>query len=563
MVNEMGSANSILSSISGQTNLPEKIVSVSELENSGINFNSHNTNSEIKKIIGSDPIVVTSDNIIFTTDATLPNCMRVKTILRALGKTQTIIVSNAVIGHLQALQLEDELVADKIVKADVLTDIKDSAIQKFFDSIVSEAISQRASDIKIYIRRDNKGQVYFKINGEYILQRGFSHKKENLYKKMMTAVVDFTLHKNGGDSSVNFRSDIPMDLQLPMNVEKVGNIKLRMGSIPGEHESLSISLRIPQNGNTSRIPTLAELGFTPEHVALIEDALKAPFGLILFTGPTGSGKTTTIASALTLLPDNSPTITLEDPVEISIPNKPSIIQCPIFEDDPERDWAAMLRQTLRQDPDTIMIGEIRDPSVAKTLNRAAGTGHLVLSTLHVNSVVDIPSALEFYELPLYKIADSNFLRTAVGSRLVRAVCPHCSHSLADLPDSDRNLHRLKTYFHSSLESVRVKNDEGCEKCNFSGTSGRKLIAEVVNFDGMARKFILEQRYEEWRAYLKKMGWLDMKDHAESLVRQGLVCPFEAESNIVSPFGIDTGVNSSFNYGEFRETLSVGKSINER
>src|SRR5690606_38985515 len=122
----------------------------------------------------------------------------------------------------------------------------------------------------------------------------------------------------------------------------------------------------------------------------------------------------------------------------------------------------------------------------------------------------------------------------------KGVCANCSTPLSEISETSLEITRLKTYFHDALTTVRVHNPKGCTHCGHTGIRGRQLIAEVVQLDGVGRSLILEQRYSDWKDHLITQGWIDMKGHAESKVRAGLVCPFEAEGNIVSPFGTHSG-----------------------
>lgn len=540
-----------------------RIYTVKELEDSRIDYRTVSKYENIVRLCESTPsLFVTVHSVIFCSDITHESYALAKALLRKLGyQPKTCQVSDTVIKHIKALY-DDYKTIGSVIKDDSFTNKINGADEEspaisFFFAIAEDAIKQGASDIKIYIRAgQNTSKVFFKINGSYSVQSAFSARRKDTYVGMMRAVIDYHIHKCNGDASNQFSEDVPMDEQIPFTFPGVGTIKIRMSGMPGEHGSLAVALRIPATGKKTELPSLSSLGFLPEQAELIADMMNAPFGLNLFTGPTGSGKTTAIASALMLRPDASPTITLEQPVEISILSKPSILQCPIDEDDEKRDWKAMLRQALRQDPDTLMIGEIRDAEVASTLSRAAGTGHLVLSTMHVNSVIDVPSALEHYGLPFHKIAESSFLRLLVGMRLLKGTCKYCAIPLAEADQSERSISRLQGYFEKDIRKVKVINKSGCSHCKNTGTSGRTLIAEVAVVDGPSRGYILSQRFSEWRAYLKENGWIDMKSHAELLVRSGGLCPIEAEANVISQFGLDSEGEKPFCYTSYRSGLEA-------
>jgi len=536
-----------------------RISTIQDLEALNIAYNDPCAMPEIRIAVEkSQKIFITSKYIIFTTDATDENYNRCRAILRSAGlNAKTHLVSAAVMQHIHAGLHEAHDSDDHVsVNNRIADNGPDSKVQMFFNSMANDAVSQKATDIKIHIHGNSReSMVWFKVDGQYEPQPPFSSRSSDFYMKMIRAVVDYHIHNEGGDSSSDFNPDIPGDYQIPVEVEGFGKVKMRMGLMPAEYDSLAISIRIPSLSSEDKIQTFIELGFLPEQSALMTDMMNAPFGLNLFTGPTGSGKTTTLAAALTLRPDHSPSITLEQPVEISIKSKPALLQCPIDENDPLKDWDAMLRQTLRQNPEVIMIGEIRDEKVANALYRAAGTGHLVLSTLHANTITAIPSQLEYYKLPLHKIAENSFLRLLVASRLIQGLCKKCSIPLSEYKKTSRDSIRVAAHFKAHLDTVKVLNPEGCSDCRFTGIQGKKLIAEVAYVDQAARNFIIKEKYDEWRAHLKSQGWIDMKAHAEIRVINGELCPFVAENNVATKFGFDEDGDESFSYSNYRNLLN--------
>lgn len=537
------------------------ISKIEQLNLHEIDFRSLSSNPVIRKIIldSKEAIVTANNNILVTSNNLKSNAFRqCRAILKSSDeKYLTCVLADDVYNYVcsEIDHVENDHEKSNLTerpKAE-LKIVGKTAAEQLLESIVLAAHKVGSSDIKIIIRpAERRSNVFFKIDGAYRPQEEYSNKSRDQLINMIRSAVNYTIKAAGGDSFDDLREDVPTDHQIPLTINGQ-RIQIRTGILPAESNTLAISLRLTDSKLTEgKLPTLFQLGFLEEQVALIRDAMKLPFGLILFTGPTGSGKTTAIASSLCIPDDNLPIITFEDPVEIPI-HRDCLVQCPIDTDNEFKNWTAMLRQGLRQDPDILMVGEIRDSEVAEIASRGAGTGHLVLSTLHVNGVIDIPSALTHYKLPLHKVAEEYFLRLGVATRLIKGNCENCAVPFEKYEVNDRDTYRIKNHFNEYSEKIRFHNSDGCAKCNFTGYSGRVLIAEVVWFDSTCRQFISNNDSKGLYTHLKKMGWIDMKAHAEIVVKNGKVCPFEAERNIPSPFGRDD-LNQAFDYSKYRMTL---------
>jgi type II secretory ATPase GspE/PulE/Tfp pilus assembly ATPase PilB-like protein len=217
--------------------------------------------------------------------------------------------------------------------------------------------------------------------------------------------------------------------------------------------------------------TLERLGMAPRDLTAFADAIDKPHGMILLTGPTGSGKTSTFYSALRRIQEHgkSSIITIEDPVEFDLPKIPQV------EVDQERfTYAKALRSVLRHDPDVIMVGEIRDEETAEIAVRAAITGHLVLSTLHTRSAANAITRLVDIGVEPFLVAAT--IRLVVAQRLVRRICPHCRVPRAIEPREALLLGD------SALAGQQAFRGAGCKYCGGRGMSGRQAIFEVLPVD---------------------------------------------------------------------------------
>lgn len=436
--------------------------------------------------------------------------------------------------------------------ADGQSEEEKSAAQKRFDTLIIDAFELGVSDVHIEIRRQCV-TVECRVDGVLI-----EHKSPKMSfgkaLEMVSAKWNFDAHQGDGQATSTFGFQSPMGCSATVvNPVETARIKVRIGTFPTSEEEGDVVVRLLTTGGKKKIPSHKELGYLPEQEALLKKTTHMPFGCVLLTGPTGSGKSTSLAATVVGVPKGKKIYTLEDPIETPLPNAS---QGPI---DPTRDgrnWVDVLRATLRVDPDVIVIGELRDKEVTPVAARAASTGHLVYSTLHVNSAVGVVEALNNYELENYQIAERSFLRVICAQRLTPKVCPYCSTSLSESKFHSNEI-RIKTYFQEnfpdSVERIRCKSEEGCTECRYTGNKGRVLIAEVVYVDSKSRGFILKGDTDGWYKYLKSQGWKDMTDHAAIRVAEGKLCPFSVEPELHAGFGIDA-TDDSFSYTQFEKDV---------
>lgn len=320
--------------------------------------------------------------------------------------------------------------------------IDTSGAVSIIDSLLQRAVEVRASDIHIDPRQSDLF-VRFRIDGELeevATLPKLSHEEVIARLKILSGT----------------RTDLHLEPQDGRwQTEICGrNFNIRISFMPTYHGENAV-MRILPVKIMSDI-SFAKLGFTPDHARLINTALDKPNGLILITGPTGSGKTTTIHVFLSLKArEPLSIITLEDPIEYEIPG---VRQVHVRHNHGVT-FATGLRAALRQDPNVIMVGEIRDTETARVAIHTALTGHLVLSTLHTNSAID--SIPRLFDMGVDHYLLSSTLRLIIAQRLVRNICHNCFQN-------------------------------GCEVCRFSGYSGRSAIAEVCEINEVMSSLI-EQR----------------------------------------------------------------------
>jgi type IV pilus assembly protein PilB len=258
---------------------------------------------------------------------------------------------------------------------------------------------------------------------------------------------------------------------------------------------------------------MARLGFEENDLLLFKKVINYPFGMILVTGPTGSGKTTTLYSALNALNKTSKNIsTVEDPVEY---NLPGVNQVQIHEEI-GLTFAHVLRAFLRQDPDIILVGEIRDFETAEIAIKAALTGHLVLSTLHTNDAPSTVSRLIHMGIEPYLIASA--LTLVVAQRLVRTICPYCKTPLT----LSEHAYRALGIAPEECTASPLYKGTGCRNCNNTGFKGRIAIYEVMLITAQSKELILEgASFADFKKEVTRHGMSSLRDSAVKKMKQGL------------------------------------------
>lgn len=336
----------------------------------------------------------------------------------------------------------------------------------FLESLVKEAQSLRSSDIHIEVY-DDKCRIRFRVDGQ-LIERHKVNKSEYptlINKIKISAKCDIAEKRLPQDGRIRYT---------------VGNTKLdiRVSILPTLHGE-KVVLRLL--GNDASHIDILKLGFTSDELERYQTAIQKTHGIILISGPTGSGKTTTLYATLKQL--NRPKaniLTIEDPIEYTLDG----INQVQLNDDIGLTYAEALRTFLRQDPDVIMLGEIRDAATAQMAIRAALTGHLVLSTIHTNSAWGTISRLIDMGVPSYLLA--NTINLSVAQRLVRILCPHCKTEAAF------NVMELPKAFRYAPVNRQFKAT-GCNQCYFTGYKGRKAVYEVINITRELAEYIKEQK----------------------------------------------------------------------
>ncbi len=402
--------------------------------------------------------------------------------------------------------------------------LKDAPISKMVESIIENAIDSNASDIHIEPLEDSV-RVRYRIDGDLrtvvVLPKKIAPALVSRIKILANLKIDEKRKPQDGRFRINDLGRV---------------IDFRVSSFPTANgEKVVLRILDTKEG----LMKLEKLGIMPRERRIIEAAIHEPYGIILITGPTGSGKSTTLYSMLRIInKENVNIITLEDPIEYILKG---INQSQIR---PEIGYtfASGLRSVLRQDPDIIMVGEIRDQETAELAIHASLTGHLVLSTLHTNSAAGAVPRLIDMGIQPFLLASS--LRLLMAQRLVRKICQYCKQPVEDLPEEvqqqikdDLRLVPKKIFADRGIEldvndpnsKVVVYKGVGCPKCQGKGMKGRIGIFEVIEadkkFNRLVSKGVLGPELE---AEARKNGFITMKEDGLLKVLMGLTTLEEVE-----------------------------------
>ena len=375
-------------------------------------------------------------------------------------------------------------------------DVSDAPIVQLVRSLLEQAIRQRASDVHIEAL-ESKVRVRYRIDGTLY--------EKMVYDNSLLPAISTRIKIMGGMDISEKRK--PQDGRMTIMVDRQ-EYDIRISSVPTVHGE-KIVMRI--SSKLSLTKNKKELGLAPDELKRFDHMLSAPYGIIFVTGPTGSGKSTTLYTALSELNKEAVNIvTVEDPVEADIEG---INQIQV-NNKVDLTFASALRSILRQDPDIIMIGEIRDRETAGIAVQASITGHLVVSTLHTNNAAGTLNRMADMGVERYLIADS--VVGVIAQRLVRKLCPHCRKKRL-ATEEEKRLLKQDTY-----KEMEIYEPTGCDLCNHTGYFGRTGVFEIMEVNEEIRDLIAEGgSSEELENAAKRAGMCTLHDNGIRYVMEGI------------------------------------------
>lgn len=402
---------------------------------------------------------------------------------------------------------EDTKKAPQVIKAG-------SNVIDYVDSLIKLAIEKGVSDIHCEVYHED-ARLRFRKNG--VLQE-MEEFKEFLVKNY-SAVV--TRIKILASLDISERR-LPQDGGIAFFMDDGNEVDLRVSILPTA-DGERVVMRI-MSGDTMSLG-LDQLGFSEVNYKVLDKSIKAPQGLILVTGPTGSGKSTTLYAVLNALnTDDVNILTAEDPVEFNV-NGIGQVQ---VKEKIGLTFSAALRSFLRQDPEIIMVGEIRDKETGDIAVKAALTGHLVLSTLHTNDAPSTITRLLNMGIPGYLVSSS--VAVVVAQRLARVNCPECK-----VVDEDVSAERLEAFGFSKEEasSMKVYKSTGCEVCMNTGVKGRRAVHEVLEMTDNVKEEVLKGSSDiRIREVAAEEGFKTMQEVGRDLIREGVITVTEFQRILV-------------------------------
>ncbi len=435
------------------------------------------SDGEVLKVVMADPSDVVGLNELELTlarpiDVTVSPRKRIADILEKSESTQRVL-DEATEGFSMQIVQEDED-GEGVLSIDRIT-ADQSPIIRLVDTILFNAIQRRASDIHIETQ-DREVVVKYRIDG--VLYQAM----KSIDKRHHSTIVSRIKVMSELDIA---EKRIPQDGRFKVRFSG-RTIDFRVSIMPTVHgEDAVIRILDKESSSTEfRTLNLDVLGFEDDTKRQVRKFINEPYGMVLVTGPTGSGKTTTLYACLSeIVSTEDKIVTIEDPVEYQLKG---ITQIPVNEKK-GLTFARGLRSILRHDPDKVMVGEIRDEETAQIAVQSALTGHLVFTTVHANNVVDVIGRFLNMNVDLYNFVAA--LNCVLAQRLVRRICLHCkrpanvSDTLLEDSGLDADRYRDFTFFEGA----------GCIECNGTGYRGRLAIAELLNLSDNIRELILDRR----------------------------------------------------------------------
>ena len=395
--------------------------------------------------------------------------------------------------------VNDELSVD----TDLENAAEDASIIRFVNQVLSDAIDLRATDIHLE-PFENELQIRYRIDG--VLQDVPVPSEIKRFQPAIVSRVKILSHLNIAEKR------LPQDGRIKLKVRQ-GEVDVRVSIIPMLHGEAVVMRLLRQDGS---IPGLNQIGMAERELGLFEQILEMPHGIFLVTGPTGSGKTTTLYTALNTINDTvRKIITVEDPVEYQIRG---INQIQVSEKS-GLTFARGLRAILRHDPDVVLIGEIRDEETARIAIQASLTGHLVFSTLHTNDAPSAMTRLIDMGIEPYLVASS--LEGVLAQRLIRTLCTHCR-----VVDTSERVQALRESLKMAPETV-LYQATGCRECRQTGYHGRRAVFEMMAISHPIRQKILQHCSSgELKQIAQKEGMRTLSQDGWRMVEAGVTTPDE-------------------------------------
>jgi len=472
------------------------------------NFVPLEQNNNILAIAAADPsLVLLSDELALLLGKKLaPRVATAKQIgdlLKRTEQSQRVLEQATEAFTLQVTKVEED--TEETISGDRLTrDTTGSPVVKLVETVIFTALERRASDIHIEAR-DAEVAVKYRIDG--VLQ----HAMQPISKDWHSAVI----------SRIKVLSDLDIaERRIPQDgrfrVKYKGRfIDLRVSIMPASHGEDAVLRVLDKETLSEKFQSLSldVVGFSQDEMARFRRYIREPYGMVLVTGPTGSGKTTTLYAAINeIKSDEDKIITIEDPVEYQLRG---ITQIPVNEKK-GLTFARGLRSILRHDPDKIMVGEIRDQETAQIAIQSALTGHLVFTTVHANNVTDVIGRFINMGVEPYNFVSA--LNCIMAQRLVRIICPNCKRAKKVSGDELREA----GFKPEDAQNTHISEGAGCLECSGTGYHGRTAICELLDLSDRIREMIIDRRpTSEIKRIAREEGMITLRESGLAKAKLGI------------------------------------------
>jgi len=472
------------------------------------NFVPLEQNNNILAIAAADPsLVLLSDELALLLGKKLaPRVATAKQIgdlLKRTEQSQRVLEQATEAFTLQVTKVEED--TEETISGDRLTrDTTGSPVVKLVETVIFTALERRASDIHIEAR-DAEVAVKYRIDG--VLQ----HAMQPISKDWHSAVI----------SRIKVLSDLDIaERRIPQDgrfrVKYKGRfIDLRVSIMPASHGEDAVLRVLDKETLSEKFQSLSldVVGFSQDEMARFRRYIREPYGMVLVTGPTGSGKTTTLYAAINeIKSDEDKIITIEDPVEYQLRG---ITQIPVNEKK-GLTFARGLRSILRHDPDKIMVGEIRDQETAQIAIQSALTGHLVFTTVHANNVTDVIGRFINMGVEPYNFVSA--LNCIMAQRLVRIICPNCKRAKKVSGDELRE----SGFKPDDTQNAHISEGAGCLECSGTGYHGRTAICELLDLSDRIREMIIDRRpTSEIKRIAREEGMITLRESGLAKAKVGI------------------------------------------
>lgn len=497
--------------------------------------------------------------------------------VKAGGEPQEVsvrIASRAAIKEVLS-KSNNDLLKDNLNSAIDLSDETNKQAQSELEQLLYEVRAKKVADVHIKATNESTIVSVRNIGG---VTRHYDSAREAEYGLRLGGLIFGTYASEGSNGT--FLPTEANDNTFSWLIDGK-SCRFRASTIPIRNGCKIVIRSLEPFSND--VPTLKALGFLPTQIKMLMHTINQPSGSLLITGQTGSGKTTTLASLVDAIPENKSVHTLEDPIELIL-NKASQTEINVSGDEDNLgvkigSFAYFGRRLLRQDIDVGVFGELRDKQSVQVFYHLATTGHLLLGTMHVSSAAGVPNMLmNTYDLNPLQAADKDAFTCFMHQKLPEKVCHDCCHTHeehkhilnaelreavksgveADIYTAESRLQRLKYaegIFAGQLDGLRYSNAAGCQNCDYSGNSGKTVLAEILMLDDKVRYFIENQKTTEMITHLKSQGFPTVRDHALHCIKHGVI-DIHTAARVVGELD-DSNVHN-FNYGELINELDVAR-----